>query len=182
MNNMPAVSQSFAPFFDPVPASRQPAQGAGIRASIWAPQPQPSDTTWSNAIDTMSRAPDGASYLRPDFHRTMSYPAGRHGEDVFGPVGLSGALNRREIGTIGDGRRKTPPDFDPVVCRVSCSFLHARAHSITGCPLSYLEPQLSGAALSSWSSSDQGVFVGLPGRVPRLHDLRVTDSPRAVSS
>lgn len=47
--------------------------------------------------------------------RASSNPAGRNGDDVFGPVGLPpAALRKRDVGAIGDGRKKTPPDFDPI--------------------------------------------------------------------
>lgn len=117
MHAATAVSQSFAPFSDGASLSRQPAPAPGLSASIWAPQPQPSDTTWFRAIDTMSRAPGdcGSGFMRPEFRRASSHPAGKNGEDVFGPVGIVGNMSKKDVGTIGDRRKKTPPDFDHVV-------------------------------------------------------------------
>ncbi|EKM61776.1 uncharacterized protein PHACADRAFT_169213 [Phanerochaete carnosa HHB-10118-sp] len=116
MNASPSAPGSFGPLFEST-TSRQHAPPPGLSASIWAPQPQPSESAWSRAIDSISRAPEsyGDNLLRPEMRRTSSHPAGRSGEDVFGPVGLpSGALRRKGVGAIGDGRKKTPPDFDPI--------------------------------------------------------------------
>lgn len=150
MNAAPAVPQSFSHLFDiGAPPSRQPAPAVGLNASIWAPQPQPSDTTWSKAIDTISRLPDGGAYMRPEFHRATSHPASRQGEDVFGPVGLSG-LDKKDVGTIGDGRRRTPPDFDPIVCSTLLFITSVYTDSVPACPAAatHPEPQLAGAAFS----------------------------------
>ncbi|KAI8990498.1 ARM repeat-containing protein [Trametes punicea] len=98
-------SQPFVSLFDPLPSSRTSA------ASIWAPQPQPSDVTWSKAIDSFSRANFGGASgtSRPDPHHSSSFPA--PGEDVFGPVGLEGQ-RRQGVGVVGDGRKKTSPTYD----------------------------------------------------------------------
>ncbi|GJE97809.1 ARM repeat-containing protein [Phanerochaete sordida] len=114
MNVPSSATQSFGTLFDPS-TRRQQAPPPGLSASIWAPQPQPSETTWSRAIDSISRLPEGygGSLVRPDMHRTSSHPAGRNSEDVFGPVGLPpGVFRKKDVGAIGDGRKKTPPDFD----------------------------------------------------------------------
>ncbi|KAG1742626.1 armadillo-type protein [Suillus paluster] len=101
--------QSFLPFgheYSP-PRSRTTA------ASIWAPQPQLLDSTWPKAIDTFSRdaerdlqhsgrVPNGRAF----------FTSGNGGEDVFGPVGLVGMSRKRDVGAIGDGRKKQSPDFD----------------------------------------------------------------------
>ncbi|KAI0640145.1 ARM repeat-containing protein [Trametes polyzona] len=103
-----STSQPFVPLFDPLPSSRTSA------ASIWAPQPQPSDVAWSKAIDSFTRVNVGGAQGigRPDPRRSSSFPATNAGEDVFGPVGLDGQ-RRQCIGAIGDGRKKTtPPTYD----------------------------------------------------------------------
>ena len=104
------VSQSFAPFFDSLPSSRTSA------ASIWAPQPQPSDTAWTKAIDSFTRANfhGPTANVRPIPQRSSSFPAPPHGEDVFGPLGHDGQ-RRRDVGAIGDGRKKMSPTFDELV-------------------------------------------------------------------
>ncbi|KAJ3552594.1 hypothetical protein NM688_g4071 [Phlebia brevispora] len=109
-----AASKSFVPLFDTVP-SRRPA-GATLSASIWAPQPQPSETTWSKAIDSINRVNDDFKIdvsFRPEMRRAVSHPAGRIGEDVFGPVGLV-PNRKKDIGAIGDGRKKASPDHETV--------------------------------------------------------------------
>ncbi|OJT09567.1 Meiotic coiled-coil protein 2 [Trametes pubescens] len=103
-----STSQPFVPLFDPLPSSRSSA------SSIWAPQPQPSDVAWSKAIDSFTRVNFGGGApgaLRPDSHRSSSFPAPNAGEDVFGPIGLDGQ-RRQCVGAIGDGRKRTSPAYD----------------------------------------------------------------------
>ncbi|KAM5539962.1 hypothetical protein V8D89_006465 [Ganoderma adspersum] len=104
------ASQPFVPLFDTLPSSRTSA------ASIWAPQPQPSDSAWTKAIDSFTRAnySSPAGTTRPP-HRPSSFPV-PNGEDVFGPLGLDGQ-RRRDVGAIGDGRKKLSPTFDELVSR-----------------------------------------------------------------
>ncbi|KAJ8496720.1 hypothetical protein ONZ51_g918 [Trametes cubensis] len=97
-----ASSQPFVSLFDSLPSSRSSA------ASIWAPQPQPSDVAWSQAIDSFTRVSPGA--FRPDARRSSSFPIS--GEDVFGPVGCDGGQRRQVVGAIGDGRKKSSPPYD----------------------------------------------------------------------
>ncbi|KAI0652582.1 ARM repeat-containing protein [Trametes meyenii] len=100
-------SQSFVPLFDTLPSSRSSA------ASIWAPQPQPSDVAWSKAIDSFTRVNLGGQLgsIRPEPRRSSSFPIHSLGEDVFGPVGLDGQ-RRQAVGAIGDGRKKASPAYD----------------------------------------------------------------------
>ncbi|KAH9854293.1 ARM repeat-containing protein [Lenzites betulinus] len=97
-------SQAFVPLFDPLPSSRSSA------ASIWAPQPQPSDVAWSKAIDSFTRVNLGGipGVMHSDPRRPSSYNTS---EDVFGPVGFDGQ-RRQAVGAIGDGRRKPSPTYD----------------------------------------------------------------------
>ncbi|KAG2342064.1 ARM repeat-containing protein [Suillus weaverae] len=102
-------AQSFVPFSH----EYSPPRSRTTAASIWAPQPQLLDSTWPKAIDSFSRdaerelqrsgrVPNGQNFFVP----------GNGGEDVFGPVGLVGMPRKRDIGAIGDGRKKQSPDFD----------------------------------------------------------------------
>jgi hypothetical protein len=95
------------PQFFPPYDRRQPQPALGTAASIWAPQPQPSDTTWPRTLDTFSRVAerdlDRQGQARPQ-------PLVRR-EDVFGPE----PLRSRDIGAIGDGRKKNSPGFEDVV-------------------------------------------------------------------
>ncbi|KAI0937445.1 hypothetical protein AcV5_005352 [Taiwanofungus camphoratus] len=107
----PASSQSFVPFFDALPPQRN------ISSSIWAPQPQPSDMAWSKAIDSFTRVNNNSNHnfaVRPDARRATSFPVGNNGEDVFGPVGPNGHLRKRDVGAIGDGRKKGSPTSDEI--------------------------------------------------------------------
>ncbi|KAG6818262.1 hypothetical protein H0H93_006430, partial [Arthromyces matolae] len=94
-------SNDFADIFEQPSVHRNPAP---LSASIWAPQPQPSETTWPKTIDTFSRAVEHQQQQRDRGPTINSEPPVRR-EDVFGPVPAT------NIGAIGDGRRKTPPEF-----------------------------------------------------------------------
>jgi pumilio RNA-binding family len=109
--NPPTASQPFVPLFE---TSRQPS-APGLSASIWAPQPQPSDNTWSKAIQSISRVNEELPRdLRPEYRRANSHPIRRNSEDVFGPV-IAGAQDKRAVGAIGDGRKQPTPDYDAMV-------------------------------------------------------------------
>lgn len=103
------VSQPFVPRFE---TARRPS-APGLSASIWAPQPQPSDNTWFKAIESISRANDDMDPSRPEFRRATSHPARRNPEDVFGPVGFP--VNQKAVGAIGDGRKKLSPEYEAIV-------------------------------------------------------------------
>ena len=118
MNSAPSAAQQLGSLFETMPAQRQPAPAPGLSASIWAPQPQPSESAWSQAIDSINRGvPENyaSRLMRPEMRRASSHPTGHYPEDVFGTGGLLGELRRKDVGAIGDGRKKTPPDFDPIV-------------------------------------------------------------------
>ncbi|KAF8837623.1 ARM repeat-containing protein [Paxillus ammoniavirescens] len=80
-----------------------------MAGSIWAPQPQPSESTWPHAIDTFSRDAENAAFRSQKDLQRFNPTFG--GEDVFGPVGLVGPPRKRDIGAIGDGRKRQSPDF-----------------------------------------------------------------------
>ncbi|KAI0347912.1 ARM repeat-containing protein [Trametopsis cervina] len=111
MNSATVSSQSSLPAFN---AGRRPS-APGLSSSIWAPQPQPSDTAWSKAIESISRANEDfpRDPSRPDFRRTSSNPIGRNREDVFGPLDTS-PDGKGGIGAIGDGRKRSSPEYDPM--------------------------------------------------------------------
>ncbi|KAF9478901.1 ARM repeat-containing protein [Pholiota conissans] len=102
-------AQHFINTYDPNPPRSR--QSSGLLGSIWAPQPQPSDTTWPRTLDSFSRVAE-----------KESEPAARNGtlqqhivsrEDVFGPPQppQNQRTSGREIGAIGDGRKKNSPDY-----------------------------------------------------------------------
>ncbi|GBE77603.1 ARM repeat-containing protein [Sparassis crispa] len=103
-------SQSFVPLFDKLPS---PSRNLSTASSIWAPQPQPSDTAWSRAIDSFTRVNVINNATRPEARRTTSFPVAFGGEDVFGPVGFVGH-RKRDVGAIGDGRKKVSPTSDEI--------------------------------------------------------------------
>ncbi|KAL0567481.1 meiotic PUF protein 1 [Marasmius crinis-equi] len=125
----------------PVPtATTAPPASATTAASIWAPQPQPSETTWPRTLDSFSRVvadrepqhQQGQVAVRPELHHTTSMPSTMTTataplvtrEDVFGPTPpqLNDARllqqqqqhqqQPKEVGVIGDGRKTVTPEFD----------------------------------------------------------------------
>jgi hypothetical protein len=104
-------SQQYLSVYAPIPPrSRQPS---GLLGSIWAPQPQQSDTTWPRALESFSRAAELQSDLYPLCEpRIPTVQPIVSRDDVFGPV----QETTREIGAIGDGRKKNSPGHDDAVC------------------------------------------------------------------
>ncbi|KAF8633565.1 hypothetical protein AX15_001363 [Amanita polypyramis BW_CC] len=92
------------------PRSRQPC---GISASIWAPQPQPSDNTWPKTLDSFSRVVerDAEVFQSQETKNPIGIPLISR-EDVFGPSGNLNSARPKDVGAIGDGRKKNSPDFD----------------------------------------------------------------------
>ncbi|KAJ4477458.1 pumilio-family RNA binding repeat protein [Lentinula aciculospora] len=99
--------------FDDQALSRSRQPGAGSLASIWAPQPQPSDSTWPKALDSFSRVVESetqlAAHTENQHHPSVPGPVVTR-EDVFGP---SPPKDMVFVGAIGDGRKKVTPDFEP---------------------------------------------------------------------
>ncbi len=87
--------------------------------SIWAPQPQPSESTWPKALDSFSRVAEKEVQQQPS--RSMQVSSQTMPmitrEDVFGPAPGVWSTTAKEIGAIGDGRKKNSPtgDFDDSV-------------------------------------------------------------------
>uniref|UniRef100_A0A8H7Y6Y2 PUM-HD domain-containing protein n=1 Tax=Psilocybe cubensis TaxID=181762 RepID=A0A8H7Y6Y2_PSICU len=102
-------SQQYISTYDPnPPRSRQPS---GLLGSIWAPQPQPSETTWPRTLDSFSRVAekDTEQVERTDI-TNIGLQSFISREDVFGPPQPS-QVGSKEVGAIGDGRKKNSPDF-----------------------------------------------------------------------
>lgn len=106
-------SQPFISLYNRSPSQTQPPNRSrlvqGTSASIWAPQPQPSETTWPRALDSFTRVAEreNASTL-PLTSR----------EDVFGPLvasKIASSTQEMSVGAIGDGRKKNSPEFDDTV-------------------------------------------------------------------
>ncbi|KJA28308.1 hypothetical protein HYPSUDRAFT_61939 [Hypholoma sublateritium FD-334 SS-4] len=93
------------------PRSRQ---HSGLLGSIWAPQPQPSETTWPRTLDSFSRVAERETeqnILQDARNATLQYIISR--EDVFGSPQppQTQKPSAREIGAIGDGRKKNSPEY-----------------------------------------------------------------------
>ncbi|KAF8911768.1 armadillo-type protein [Mucidula mucida] len=82
--------------------------------SIWAPQPQPSESTWPKALDSFSRVAEHDQNFRAMHQHYQQQPVITR-EDVFGPVQTTtDVYGPPKIGAIGDGRKRNSPsgDFD----------------------------------------------------------------------
>ena len=119
----PSEFQQFLNGSDPnQPRSRQPS---GLLGSIWAPQPQPSETTWPRTLDSFSRVAEretDQNVLQDARNATLQYIINR--EDVFGPPQppQTQKPSAREIGAIGDGRKKNSPEYGDSVSLFSLAF------------------------------------------------------------
>ncbi|KAI0079533.1 ARM repeat-containing protein [Panus rudis PR-1116 ss-1] len=107
MDAISPVAQAFAPVVEASSPSRDSA------SSIWAPQPQVTAPSWSRPAEVsadidLSYCPTSG---RPEPQRSSSYPS-KSVEDVFGPLGSSDHLLRKDVGAIGDGRKKSVPEID----------------------------------------------------------------------
>lgn len=110
-------SQQYLSVYDPNPRSRQPS---GLLGSIWAPQPQPSETTWPRTLDSFSRVAEKEAEQSSSIESGALQPIISR-EDVFGPQQPAQMISR-EIGAIGDGRKKNSPDYEDKVCAFICVF------------------------------------------------------------
>ncbi|KAK0207261.1 armadillo-type protein [Armillaria fumosa] len=95
----------------------RPRQTSGQPAmSIWAPQPQPSESTWPKALDSFSRVAEKEVQQQPSRPMQVSSQTAPMitREDVFGPAPSVWSTTAKEVGAIGDGRKKNSPtgDFD----------------------------------------------------------------------
>ncbi|KAI6105978.1 ARM repeat-containing protein [Pisolithus croceorrhizus] len=105
-----SAAQTFRPFsddyFDP-PRARTSA------GSIWAPRSQETEPAWPPALDGRSGSggnmPFPANALQNRF-RAFNVDM-RNGEDVFGPAGTASPPRKKDIGAIGDGRKRGNPEF-----------------------------------------------------------------------
>ncbi|KAF8971874.1 armadillo-type protein [Flammula alnicola] len=106
----PSDAQHFLIPYDPNPPRSR--QSSGLLGSIWAPQPQPSETTWPRALDSFSRVAerDAEQFYRSDARDAALQPIISR-EDVFGSTHPPQKVTR-EIGAIGDGRKKNSPDYE----------------------------------------------------------------------
>ena len=176
-----ASTKPFVSLFDSVPAPRHPA-GATLSASIWAPQPLPSDTAWSRAIDSISRVNDELKIdtsFRPEMRRACSHPAGKNNDDVFGPVGLA-PQRRKDVGAIGDGRRKMNDEFEAHVSFGS----HIHAYMGSDAPqarrtvAAYFESQFASSIRTGHGRERARFLFSLSEHLARLYHVRLAHSSR----
>ena len=166
--------QQYVSLNDPLPP--RPRQPTGLMGSIWAPQPQPSETTWPRTLDTFSRAAE--FYNRADARNAalQMQPAVSR-EDVFGTP-QAPQNGSREIGAIGDGRKKNSPAYDDKV-RICAFFISVIDQSFINFFQQHVEQLLrtlnlnSPAPFAQNKSSPSGVDIP-----PNSPDF----SPASVSS
>ncbi|KAG6840067.1 hypothetical protein C0991_009218 [Blastosporella zonata] len=79
-----------------------------LSSSIWAPQPQPSETTWPKTLDSFQREAMYEHHLQAHPQHPHAYQAVRR-EDVFGQQQQQQPM--RAPGAIGDGRKKSPGEL-----------------------------------------------------------------------
>lgn len=129
----PAAPRPFDPFFDvPLPNDRS------VHSSIWAPQPQPSETAWSKAIDSFTHVDSNGHPVRPDPRRASSFPS--NCEDVFGAHATDPRM-RKNVGAIGDGRKKDSPSLEQTVRCQYAAYMRA-----------YTGPDAFGSTSSNFSA------------------------------
>jgi pumilio RNA-binding family len=118
-----ATDNQLAAIYDNTPpVSRQ--SSAGLMASIWAPRPQHSETTWPKTLDCFSRVVEKDVQHLPLDAKNMAFQQPLVAREVFGPF-PQGAQKfpTRDVGAIGDGRKKNSPDYEDSVCAFLLGFL-----------------------------------------------------------
>ncbi len=108
-------SQPFIPVLKDIP---HPSRG--LSSSIWAPQPHPTEVSWQKAITSFSQSAEDKSRMRPDDKRGPAFTAQDRNEDVFGPIDFLCADNKKDVGAIGDGRKRASPDTVNNVNSIFC--------------------------------------------------------------
>jgi len=99
-------SQPFIPVLKGIPPPSR-----GLLSSIWAPQPHPTEASWQQAITSFSQSAEEEKVRsKPDDRRGPTFGRPDRDEDVFGPVDFFQADHKKNVGAIGDGRKKTSPD------------------------------------------------------------------------
>jgi hypothetical protein len=118
-----ADNQLAAVYDNGQPISRQ--SSAGLMASIWAPRPQHSETTWPKTLDSFSRVADkGAQQLSPLEAKNIAFQQSMMAREEFFAQVPPGTQNfpTRDVGAIGDGRKKNSPDYEDSVCAFYLAF------------------------------------------------------------
>ncbi|KAH9964180.1 armadillo-type protein [Russula dissimulans] len=99
-------SQPFFPVLKDIPPPSR-----SLSSSIWAPQPHPTEASWQQAITSFSQSAEAEKVrAKPDDRRGPPFGAPNTDEDVFGPIDFFRADQKKDVGAIGDGRKKNSPD------------------------------------------------------------------------
>ena len=83
-------------------------------------QPHPTEVSWQKAITSFSQSAEDKSRMRPDDKRGPAFTAQDRNEDVFGPIDFLCADNKKDVGAIGDGRKRASPDTVNNVNSIFC--------------------------------------------------------------
>ncbi|KAG6335011.1 hypothetical protein ID866_4078 [Astraeus odoratus] len=108
----PNAVQPFRPFAD----DHDPPRSRTTAGSIWAPKQQEVEATWPPPLDTPSRSGKCSAGVHtsqngPESFNHVAFGIGKK-EDVLTPAGLVNSSCRREIGVVGDGRKRQSLDLD----------------------------------------------------------------------
>ncbi|KAF9237062.1 armadillo-type protein [Melanogaster broomeanus] len=166
-----ANQQSFLPFAD----DYSPPRSRTTAGSIWAPQPQPLESTWPNSINTLSRDAEKVALRSQKGLQSFSRTFG--GEDVFGPLGV-GAPRKTDVGAIGDGRKTQSPEFEDK--HVEQLLRALNLNSPAPCTQQPLRPpngeatNLSGSPDLSPSSTTSALLTPTDLSPAKSFDLRIT--------
>ena len=100
-------SQTFCPFAeDYVPPRSRTTAG-----SIWAPKQQETKPAWPPVLDGYACQGENSPVAANFQQNRLSILR----EDVFGPVGIVSSPSKKDVGAIGDGRKRQSPKFDDAV-------------------------------------------------------------------
>ncbi|KIY45800.1 ARM repeat-containing protein [Fistulina hepatica ATCC 64428] len=93
---------------------------SGVTSSIWAPQPQPLDSTWPAPVDSFSNIASGMSPSIVDAHQPCTEssvtktltPASLAFAARNGQLFPQSTAAQKQVGAIGDGRKRDSPKFE----------------------------------------------------------------------
>jgi len=104
-------SQTFRPFAeDYVPPRSRTTAG-----SIWAPKQQETEPAWPPILDGHAYKDEKSPTAANSQQNRLATLRSGHSEDVFGLVGIVSSPSKKDIGAIGDGRKRQSPKFDDSV-------------------------------------------------------------------
>ncbi|KAI6012746.1 ARM repeat-containing protein [Pisolithus orientalis] len=103
--------QTFRPFSDDY---YDPPHARTSAGSIWAPKQQETESVWPPRLDGFSGSGENLSIPANALHDRFRVFGGAtgHSKDMFGPAGIVSPPRKKDIGAIGDGRKRKSPEFE----------------------------------------------------------------------